>query len=323
MGGNAGLPAEMVNQAWKNRQEAAGAGISIHSVAPGATWFIQNGGSTTMGTTIPDPSVEETARHNAQMERMAADQRNETKRHNQAMEGKPPTDTLTLRNPRTGEQRVVPKADANAFLGQGWVVYDPVEVRNDQTAAQLNATKLGRANSALATIDKLVTFGPPDAQGNRKPLKTHPGLPSVFGVVQGRMPTVRQSTADAEALINQVVSMATLPEMELLRGLGPASDRDMAIVQNGATTLQNRTLSDKAAITELGRIYGAMQRLKAQAEAKGVAVPGLTGGGTRATDGGAGAAPMPTGSIVSYGGKLYKLMGTRPDGTAQLQPVTP
>ena len=189
----------------------------------------------------------------------------------------PNTDTLVLRNPTTGQQQLVPKTGANTLLSQGWVVNDPVQMRADVTDARLNDTNLRRADAALATIGQLVTFDEPDVAGNRPVSKQHPGLSGVFGTVQGRMPTFSQTTADAEVLVNQVVSMATLPEMQSLRGLGPASDRDVAIVQNGATTLQNRQMSDAAALRELAKIYDAMLRLKKDAEQARRAVPGLTG----------------------------------------------
>jgi len=189
----------------------------------------------------------------------------------------PNTDTVVLRNVTTNQQQLVPKSQANALLSQGWVVNDPVQVRTDATQATQNQGKVDRANSALATLDRLIGFGPPDKTGKPTVLRQHEGLASVFGTVDSRLPTVRQSTADAEALINQVISMATLPEMQQLRGMGSASDNDMRIIQNGATTLQSKNISEAAAIDVLYKIYSAMERLKATAAQSGRTVPGLGG----------------------------------------------
>lgn len=179
---------------------------------------------------------------------------------------------------RQGDQQIaVPVTEANTYLAKGWRKYDPVDSRNEVTREQQNASTERRAGNALDTMGQLVTFTR-DAKGNlvEDVSKRHKGFNSVFGVFDAAVPTVRQDTADAETLVDQLVSLVTQPEMQTLRGLGPASDRDVAIIQAGATTLRNRKLSEAAAIKELQRLYVSLSNLRDAATKAGKEVPGLT-----------------------------------------------
>ena len=173
--------------------------------------------------------------------------------------------------------------DANTYLSQGWSKLDAVDARQDETREQQNVANVRRATNALEALDQLVTFGPSPDGTSVVEMKRHPNFNSVFGVMDSVVPTVRPGTADAEVLVNRLVSLVTQPEMQTLRGLGPASDRDVAIIQAGATTLQNRKLSEAAAINELKRLYISLSRLKQDAEAAGKTVPGLTAPGAAPT----------------------------------------
>ena len=156
-----------------------------------------------------------------------------------------------------GEQRMVRGVDAaNALLSQGWRRYDATSVRNDPARAQLVDTQVRRANDGLAIIKELVEF---DNAGNVK--KTHPGLDRAFGTIQGAIPDFHQDSVNVRAAVDRLKSLVTLPEMQSLRGLGPASDRDVRIVEHGATTLGNARLGDADVRAELKRIYDALSRL--------------------------------------------------------------
>lgn len=177
---------------------------------------------------------------------------------------------------RQGDQQIaVPVTEANTYLAKGWRKYDAVDSRGEVTREQQNQANARRAGTALDVLGQLVQFEP-GKNGQLVATKRHPGFNSVFGVLDGSTWTFRQNTVDAETLLKQLVSLVTQPEMQTLRGLGPASDKDVAIIQAGATTLQNRKLSERAAIQEMQRIYISLSKLKRDAEAKGVSVPGLT-----------------------------------------------
>lgn len=171
-----------------------------------------------------------------------------------------------LVNPQTGEQRIV-RGDtaANALLGQGWKQYDAVASRSDGKDDDLRATQYQRATDGIAIIDALISFNPDGTVQS-----TSGGLDRAFGSIQGALPDVFQGTVDAAAAIDRLLALVTLPEMQSLRGLGPASDRDVSIVQSGASTLKNRRLGDDAVRDELKRIRDAFVRLQQTARAAGV-----------------------------------------------------
>ena len=88
-------------------------------------------------------------------------------------------------------------------------------------------------------------------------LLKHPGLPGAFGVIDSRIPTVRQTTADAEALRDSLISLLTLENMGKMKGV--LSDSDMRVLQRASTTLRE-SMSDQAAKTELQRVIRVMQK---------------------------------------------------------------
>jgi hypothetical protein len=90
-------------------------------------------------------------------------------------------------------------------------------------------------------------------------LLNDPNLSAVFGPMQGRMPTFREGTADAEAKVNRLQSLLTLDNLNLMKGV--LSDSDIKILQQAATVLSNRTISDGAARAELQRIGGGGSRV--------------------------------------------------------------
>lgn len=166
---------------------------------------------------------------------------------------------------QSGEQRQVPKGQqANALLSQGWRQYDATTVRNEPARAQLLETQKRRADEGLAIVDSLISVG---ADGSVSP--RHPGLDRAFGSVQGALPDVHGDAVDVRAAVDRLSSLITLPEMQSLRGLGPASDRDVRIVESGATMLRNARISDQQARTELKRIREALSRLSTAGAASG------------------------------------------------------
>lgn len=72
-----------------------------------------------------------------------------------------------------------------------------------------------------------------------------PGFASALGPIQSRLPTVRGSTADAEATLGQIKGGAFLDSIQEMRGLGALSNAEGAAATSAATRMQ-------AAISEEG-----------------------------------------------------------------------
>jgi hypothetical protein len=120
-------------------------------------------------------------------------------------------------------------------------------------------------------------------------LRQHQGLGGAFGVMDSRLPTFRQTTADAEVLRDALTSLLTLENTGKLKGV--LSNADMKILQQASTTLAGK-MSDSAARAELLRLEQVMgraeQALGGEAPAPAMTEPrmGRTGAATP-TGGGA------------------------------------
>jgi hypothetical protein len=88
-------------------------------------------------------------------------------------------------------------------------------------------------------------------------LAAHPGLRGAFGVVDARLPTMRQSTADAEVLRDSLTSLLTMENMGKMKGV--LSDSDMKILRQASSTIA-APMSDAAARAELKRLSEVMGR---------------------------------------------------------------
>lgn len=106
-------------------------------------------------------------------------------------------------------------------------------------------------------------------------LTSHPGMSSAFGVVQSRLPTIRQSTADAETLRDAMMSLLTLENTGKLKGV--LSNADMEILRRASTTLDPK-MGDAAAAEELRRLDQVMSKITGEPAGGGPA-PGATFGG--------------------------------------------
>jgi hypothetical protein len=91
-----------------------------------------------------------------------------------------------------------------------------------------------------------------------KTLREHPGLPGVFGTISSRLPTFRQSTADAEVLLESLQGLLTLDNMGKMKGV--LSDSDMKILRQASTTLSAK-MSEAAAKTELLRLETVLNKV--------------------------------------------------------------
>ena len=92
-------------------------------------------------------------------------------------------------------------------------------------------------------------------------LATHPGLSGAFGVLDARLPTMKQTTADAEVLRDSLTSLLTLENMGKMKGV--LSDSDMKVLLHAISTISAQ-IGDAAARDELKRISDGMQRATGQ-----------------------------------------------------------
>jgi len=113
-------------------------------------------------------------------------------------------------------------------------------------------------------------------------LRKHPGRDGAFGVVNARLPTLRQDTADAEALLASLQGLLTLDNMEKMKGV--LSDNDMKILRAASTTLSG-SMSQGAAEAELMRLE-QLGGAKTPANAPGSETPAERAARLRKTYGG-------------------------------------
>lgn len=157
--------------------------------------------------------------------------------------------------------------------------YDAVQARN--------AVPSGGATEAADTAAEVARIA--------TALRNHPGLPSAFGTLDSKIPTFRQSTADAEVLRDSLRSLLTLENMGKMKGV--LSDADMRIIANASTTL-NANMGDASARAELDRLIQVMGK---------------------ASEGGGAAGPMP-GPVPSHGAAAPGVRKFNP-ATGKLEPM--
>lgn len=110
---------------------------------------------------------------------------------------------------------------------------------------------------------------PPDSSGSETAesavtlideLLAEDAFAPAFGAVQGRLPTIRSSTAAAEAKIDRLVNLLTLAERGKLKGQGTITDTETQMLARAQTILQNRMISDEEARAELQRLRDMLSR---------------------------------------------------------------
>jgi hypothetical protein len=96
-----------------------------------------------------------------------------------------------------------------------------------------------------------------EVQRIARALRDSKGRSGAFGVLQSRLPTIRQDTADAEVLLNSLRSLLTLENTGKLKGV--LSNADMELLRQASSTLAAQ-MSDPAAVAELNRLGQVMSR---------------------------------------------------------------
>lgn len=88
-------------------------------------------------------------------------------------------------------------------------------------------------------------------------LLNDPAVDDIFGTVSGAMPSIRQSSVDAEARLGQVKGGAFLQAIQALRGMGALSNTEGEAATRAATAL-NLRMSPKAAKEEMRRMVAIL-----------------------------------------------------------------
>jgi len=98
---------------------------------------------------------------------------------------------------------------------------------------------------------------------------------SIYGGVQGRLPTITQGSLDAEAKRDQVVGLLSLESRQKLKGQGTITDQEAATLERSATTLANPNISDEAARKEINRVRKIFTQAKSRALKNKSAISGM------------------------------------------------
>jgi hypothetical protein len=140
---------------------------------------------------------------------------------------------------RNGQPVPIQKGTAQA----GDMPYDPVAARQTQGPSSPDqgrevATEVARVARSLR-----------DAKGFNR----------AFGVLDSKLPTLNQDTADAEAMRNTLTSLLTLENMGLMKGV--LSDSDMKVLRQASSLLGNEAVGEVAARAELDRLIPIMEKV--------------------------------------------------------------
>jgi hypothetical protein len=173
---------------------------------------------------------------------------------------------------RNGQPTPIPRGTAQP----GDTPYDAVAAR--QPTAPDNS-------EAVETATELVRVA--------EQLRDHPSRGSVFGTVEGALPSFRQGSIDAQTLVDQLNGLLALENMGKMKGV--LSDKDMAMIRQASSRLSNQRIGDQAAYQELSNIIQTVnQRI----------------------GGSGGASPQPeeprmgrTGAPGAQGGPRFKIIG--------------
>lgn len=139
------------------------------------------------------------------------------------------------------------------------------KLRKEKLAADTQASQQKAAESARKAAEaektaedvrlKALSLLGPD-------FKIRPDVARAFGAFQGALPTVRGSTIDVEADVEQLVSLLTLENTDKMAGV--LSETDIKILRDAGTILGNRRISDERAEEELQKIAQVFEKLQPQ-----------------------------------------------------------
>lgn len=140
-------------------------------------------------------------------------------------------------------------------------IYDQIEDRQEQRRQALAAaegTPDEEQQKQITAVD-----GALDVMTIIKELEGDPALSATVGPISQWLPSLKTVTGDTGTVsrkIDQLKSVLTRGGLESLRGLGPASDRDIMIIEKSVTSL-DKGMNETDFATELQKISDASKRL--------------------------------------------------------------
>jgi hypothetical protein len=125
---------------------------------------------------------------------------------------------------------------------QGMTLANTVAEQEAKKALESRAIAVAAKDDAKNLIDEILTMD----------------ITGVYGSVQSRFPTVRQGTANAESAISRLGNLLTLENLGKMSGV--LTDRDMAVLANAASEIQNFKIDETRAESELRRIKTILEK---------------------------------------------------------------
>lgn len=167
------------------------------------------------------------------------------------------------------EQAKTDNAEARLQIDRDRLELDRQKAAQPSVTEQLKLDQAARSDEKKgATKNEIASL----AQG----LLGNPDIQAVFGSIEGRLPSIFQSTADAEGDVDRLVALLSLEAREALKGTGQISDFESKQLGAAATKLSNKSISDEAAREELERIAEIFGGVADRDRAKGTQVGRFT-----------------------------------------------
>lgn len=136
------------------------------------------------------------------------------------------------------------------------------EVRGAQARESAIGEALGKEAAAapgvINDLDKVEVIA--------RKLSNDPSIDAVYGTIQGRVPSMRQSTVDAESLADQLVESLSVLDRQKLVGQGQISDFEYKALQRSATRLTNKNISEGEAREEIQTVLDILDSKRKRAE---------------------------------------------------------
>jgi hypothetical protein len=112
------------------------------------------------------------------------------------------------------------------------------KTKDERGKALLDST----LDAEIGNIDKLIGSEEIDPKTGKPTVPEHPGLNASVGVIASRIPTLRQDTADAEALQDSLRSKASISSLQTIRGtagaIGTLTEKEWPRLEALKATLQ-------------------------------------------------------------------------------------
>lgn len=210
-----------------------------------------------------------------------------------------PNGLIPLKSPTTGEV-LRPKGSAAA---------DSKASASKEKELRSKALLDSTLDAEINNINKLIGDDVPDPKtGKARP--EHPGLNASVGVIASRIPTLRQDTADAEALQESLRSKASISALQTIRGtagaIGTLTEKEWPRLEALKATLQasQGTPQFRQSLKEYRDELRRIKRLGGEAIPISQKPSGGSGGGplSFATEAEANAAGLQSGTKVIING---------------------